>query len=86
MLGDEFDYEQLKIKNSQFLDVFFTVYASMIAFGDQNLGWNLNMLKHVVHLDLIHIFAVSTNDRFVPGEEPDDKKLTNLLKKCTAEI
>jgi hypothetical protein len=44
------------------------------------------MLKHVVHLDLIHIFVVSTNDRFVPGEEPDDKKLTNLLKKCTAEI
>jgi hypothetical protein len=44
------------------------------------------MLKHVVHLDLIHIFAVSTNDRFVPGKEPDDKKLTNLLKKCTAEI
>ena len=52
----------------------------MIAFGDQNLGWNLNMLKHVVHLDLIHIFVVSTNDRFVPGEKPDDKKLTNLLK------
>ena len=58
----------------------------MIAYGDQNLGWNLNMLKHVVHLDLIHIFAASTNDRFVPGKEPDDKKLTNLLKKCTAEI
>jgi hypothetical protein len=44
------------------------------------------MLKHVVHLDLIHIFVVSTNDRFVPGDESDDKKLTNLLKKCTAEI
>ena len=44
------------------------------------------MLKHVVHFDLIHIFVVSTNDRFVPGDESDDKKLTNLLKKCTAEI
>jgi hypothetical protein len=44
------------------------------------------MLKHVVHLDLIHIFVVSTNDRFVPGKEPDDKKLANLLKKYTDEI
>jgi hypothetical protein len=34
LLGDEFDYEHLKIKNYKFLDVFFTVYASMIAFGD----------------------------------------------------
>ena len=44
------------------------------------------MLKHVVYLDLIHIFVVSTNDRFVPGDEPGDIKLINLLKKCTAEI
>lgn len=82
-LGDDFDFEPLKVKSPSALETFFTVYASTIAFQDRHLNWNLNVLKHVVHLGLIQIFVHATTERFVPAEQ-GEQKLTKLLKHCTS--
>ena len=78
-LGDEFNYEPLKVKSPDALETFFTVYATTIAFQDRNLNWNVNVLKHVVHLGLIQIFVHATTDKFVPAEQ-EEQKLIKLLK------
>ena len=71
LLGDDFDFVLLKVKSPSALETFFTVYATTIAFQDRHLNWNLNVLKHVVHLGLIQIFVHATTDRFVPAEDGD---------------
>ena len=81
-LVDGFDFTQLTVKTPELLDAFFRVYATMLAHGNDKFSWDLNLLKHVVHLDLIKIFVTATNDIFVPDQ--DEKKFTNLLKKCTS--
>ena len=83
LLGDDFDFEPLKVKSPSALETFFTVYATTIAFQDRHLNWNLNVLKHVVHLGLIQIFVHATTERFVPAEQ-GEQKLTKLLKHCTS--
>ena len=82
-LGESFDFAQLTVKTPELLGEFFNLYATIVAHGNEKFLWDLNLLKHVVHLDLIKIFVTATNDRFVPDH--DDKKFTNLLKHCTAQ-
>jgi len=49
----DFDFTQLTVKTPELLDAFFRVYATMFAQGNDKFSWDLNLLKHVVHLDLI---------------------------------
>ena len=55
-LPDDFNFEAITSKNLQ-VDAFFRVYAEKISLKDRSVSWHPAMLRHVVHLDVVHIFA-----------------------------
>jgi len=55
-LPEDFNFEAITSENLH-LEEFFKVYAEKIALKYKNVSWHPAMLKHVVHLDVVHIFA-----------------------------
>ena len=56
ILPEDFNFEAITSKNLQ-VDEFFRVYAEKISLKDRSVSWHPAMLRHVVHLDVVHIFA-----------------------------
>jgi len=55
-LPEYFNFTSITSK-SLHVEQFYRVYAEKMALQDKNIGWHLNMLRHTVHLDVVHIFA-----------------------------
>ena len=50
---------------------------------EKNVGWHPNVLRHAVHLDVIHIFASNALEN-IEFDKADESKLTRCLAKCTS--
>jgi hypothetical protein len=76
ILPEDFNFEAITSKNLQ-VDEFFRVYAEKISLKDRSVSWHPVMLRHVVHLDVVHIFAAFALEtvEFDPADG-------NKLQKC----
>ena len=52
----DFNFNSVAIEDFQ-VEELFSVYAEKIGLKEKHLGWHPNVLRHAVHLDVIHIFA-----------------------------
>lgn len=78
----DFNFNSVAIEDFQ-VEEFFRVYAEKIGLKDKNVGWHPNVLRHAVHLNVIHIFASNALEN-IEFDQADDRKLTKCLAKCTS--
>ena len=63
---------------------FYELYVKKIMLKEGNVGWHPNLLKHVVHLDQVHLFAQNVIDHI--EFDPEDKgKLSKVLARFSTE-
>jgi hypothetical protein len=63
---------------------FYELYVKKIMLKEGNEGWHSNLLKHVVHLDQVHLFAQNVIDHI--EFDPEDKgKLSKFFARCSSE-
>ena len=82
-LPDDFNFEAITSKNLQ-VDEFFRVYAEKISLKDRSVSWHPAMLRHVVHLDVVHIFATLALET-VEFDPADNNKLVKCLARCSSD-
>ena len=82
-LTKDFDFTAITSENLSVED-FYRVYAEKIELKDNTLGWHPVMLRHVVHLDVVQIFATHalSNPTF---DLEDHGKLQKCLKRCSSD-
>jgi len=55
-LPKDFNFTAFTSKNLN-VEKFYRLYSEKVALKNKNIGWHPALLKHAVHLDVVHIFA-----------------------------
>ena len=82
LLPDNFNFKSI-CSNDLNVTEFYELYVKKIMLKEGNVSWHPNLLKHVVHLDQVYLFAQNAIDH-VEFDVEDKGKISKVLAHCSS--